>query len=102
MDETITFTMPYELYHELYATEVDTYEDNEVASKQHLAKAFLNATEQKTGRLFELDEDTFVYLVNQVFLGNMEMWSTWRNEEGEIFLAQAKGILNEFNLYYPF
>lgn len=102
MDEIITLLMPNELYQELHATEVDTYEEGDVASKQHFAKALLNGAELKTGWSIELDEDTFVYLVNQVLLGNMEMWATWGNEEGETFLKQTKGILDKFNLYYPF
>lgn len=100
MDELLEIKMGEELYQELFATEVDTYDGHGKENKQILAKALLQAKIPKW--TIVLDDDGFFYFVNVVLPTNMEMWYTWNSVDGERLLKQAKEILNTFHIYYPY
>ena len=92
------------LYQELLECEVEPpIAGSPLASHHQFSQGMLNAEKiSSTEWEAELSEDGLVFLLNIALPTNMEMWYSWGTLEGNALLEDAKAILDEFNVYYPY
>ena len=102
--DAIPVRMPDFLYQELLECEVESLTaENPLASHHQFSQGMLNAEKvSSTEWEVELSEDGLVFLLNIALPQGMEMWYSWGTIEGVSLLEQAKTILDEFNVYYPY
>jgi len=105
-DDTVSLHLPTDLYQELFDCEVDPYEtanDSPAGSQHQFVQAMILAEDVGGDEVFiELTPDALVYFLNTALPTNMEMWTSWGSIEGDELLAQAKQILDDYNVYYPY
>ena len=101
--DAIPVRMTDRLYSELQDCEVDPSTDvNPLASDHHFFQAMLNAEQEGQMWHLEISEDGLVYLLNIALPTHMEMWYSWGDEYGHNLLNDAKDVMDEFDVYYPY
>ena len=101
--DAIPVKMSDRLYGELRDCEVDASIDvNPLASEHQFMQAMLNAEKRDSWWYLEISEDGLVYLLNIALPTNMEMWYSWGDEFGQELLSDAKIVMDEFDVYYPY
>lgn len=100
--DRIVVELPTTLYLELMDCEVESPIDGLSNSHNQFVKSMLKAEEVNEVWETELDEDGFTYLLNIALPTYMEMWYSWGDDLGEKLLNEAKSVLDNFDVYYPY
>lgn len=97
--EGMSFDMDEVLYNNLFECEVEPYDIHDPLDAAHVQfiQAMLEGQRQDTNDIaLEMSQDGFAHLIYHILPQNIEMWSIWGSEEGEILLSYAWNFLKTF------
>ena len=109
LTENASFYMEQPLYEELFETEVEHYDSDDIENDKlrpsHLQfiQGMLNREKQDETQVFlTMTNDGIEYLLHTALPTHMEMWSGWGSARTYTLTNAARHLFESFGLYCPY